>query len=72
MAHVTDIYQGEGFTSLLQGEIDWKSFIQVLKDIGHNGFLAAELASYDIFPEQMLFDTSAHFDRLVSFASTKH
>ncbi|NYE09010.1 hexulose-6-phosphate isomerase [Bacillus niacini] len=47
-----------GFTSLLQGDVNWKNVIEALKNIGYEDYLTAEIPPHLHFPEKLLNDIS--------------
>ncbi|MCL5065421.1 MAG: sugar phosphate isomerase/epimerase [Firmicutes bacterium] len=52
--HVKDFRRAigtmEGFTHLLQGDVDWPQVIQALRDIGYAGYVSAEIPPYPHLP----------------------
>lgn len=55
----TSIGSIQGFTNLLQGDVDWQASIDALKEIGYEGPLTCELAPYKIHGSQLAADTAA-------------
>lgn len=53
-----------GFTSLLNGEVNWPQVAVALAEIGYADFVTAELAPYRFYPEQLIPDTAAHLRRI--------
>ena len=51
-----------GFTNLLEGDMDWKALMDALRAAGYDGFVTAELAPYKTGPERIAADTAAHMD----------
>lgn len=49
----------QGFTNLLQGDVDWQASINALKEIGYDGPLTCELAPYKVHGTQLAADTAA-------------
>ncbi|UOK56140.1 hypothetical protein MGI18_13970 [Bacillus sp. OVS6] len=47
-----------GFTSLLQGDVNWKNVMEALKNIGYEDYLTAEIPPHPYFPEKLLTDIS--------------
>ena len=54
------------FRLLLQGDVDWAAVRKALRAVGFNDYITAELSGYRSYPDQMLFDTSAALDRIIS------
>lgn len=54
------------FTHLLYGDVDWQRVISALRDVGYDDFLTAELPSYHLCSDQMIYDTATHIDRIIS------
>jgi len=57
----------EGFTYLLQGDVEWKEVMKSLKHIGYKDFLIPELPPFKEFPQEMLYQTSRAVDRILEF-----
>ena len=55
-----------GFKPLLQGAMDWGALIGALKNVGYDGYLTAELSPYPTNPMQLIKDTSAALDYILS------
>ena len=55
-----------GFKPLLQGALDWGALMGSLKETGYNGYLTAELSPYPTNPTQLVRDTSAALDYILS------
>lgn len=53
------------FTYLLDSDINWVEVMKAFGTIGYDGYIIAELPTYSSFPEQMVYDTSAHLDRII-------
>ncbi len=65
--HVKDFRVREHqFVYLLQGDVPWRAVREALKEIGYDGWITAELPPYPHAPDQMVFDTSRHMDRILS------
>lgn len=64
--HVKDflanVGNGNGFVSLLAGDVNWGAVRQALQEIGYTDTLTAELGIYAADPHQLVFDTSRHLD----------
>jgi hexulose-6-phosphate isomerase len=54
------------FTYLLDSDINWTAVMQSFKDIGYNDYITAEMGTYSSFPDQTVYDISAHLDRIFS------
>ena len=54
----------KAFSYLLDSDINWAEVMKSFKDVGYDGYITAELPSYKSFPEQMVYDTSAHMDKI--------
>jgi L-ribulose-5-phosphate 3-epimerase len=55
-----------GFTDLLAGDVDFPVVVQALNEIGYNGFVTAEMNVYKHYSDQIIFNTSAAMDRILS------
>ena len=55
-----------GFKPLLQGSMDWAALIKALESVGYDGYLTAELSPYPTNPIQLIRDTSAAMDYILS------
>lgn len=49
-----------GFTNLLQGDMDWKALMNALRAIGYDGYITAELSPYKIGAERIAADIAGH------------
>ncbi len=60
--HVKDFKTGigniNGFTNLLQGDVDWKQVIRALREVNYDDYLIAELSPYKTCPVQLAVDTA--------------
>lgn len=60
--HVKDFKQSigsiQGFTNLLQGDINWKACVAELNKIGYDGPLTCELSPYKMNGQQLALDTA--------------
>ena len=54
----------KNFTYLLDSDINWVEVMKAFKDVGYDGYVTAEMPPYSSFPEQMVYDTSAHLDKI--------
>ena len=54
----------KAFSYLLDSDINWAEVMKAFKDVGYDGYVTAELPTYKSFPEQMVYDTSAHMDKI--------
>jgi len=53
------------FTYLLDSDVNWAEVMKALREVGYDGYITAELPTYRSFPDQMVYDTSAHLDRIL-------
>lgn len=57
----------QGFVDLLAGDVNWPEVMQAFREIGYDGWVAAEmLPPYRHKPEQILYNTSAAMDAILS------
>ncbi|MBV7391426.1 sugar phosphate isomerase/epimerase family protein [Enterococcus alishanensis] len=60
--HVKDFKQSigsiQGFTNLLQGDVNWQSCVKELNRIGYDGPLTCELSPYKVNGQQLALDTA--------------
>jgi len=54
------------FVPVLTGDVDFPRFVNALKGVGYSDYLTAELPPYPQFPEQLVYDTSAHLDCIIA------
>ncbi|GBD00124.1 L-ribulose-5-phosphate 3-epimerase UlaE [bacterium HR17] len=54
------------FVYLLQGDVNWRAVMEALREVGYDGWLTAELPPYPHAPDQMVFDTARHIDRIIA------
>jgi len=52
------------FTYLLDSDINWAEVMKSFKDIGYDDYITAEMGTYTSFPDQTIYDISAHLDRI--------
>jgi len=52
------------FTYLLDSDINWAEVMKSFKDIGYDDYITAEMGTYTSFPDQTVYDISAHLDRI--------
>lgn len=65
--HLKDFRVGEHrFVFLLQGDVNWREVMVALGEVGYDGWLTAELPPYPYAPDQMVWDTSKHIDRIIA------
>jgi len=65
--HIKDFNVGQRqFVPVLTGDVDFPRFVNALKGIGYHDYLTAELPPYPQFPEQLVYDTSAHLDCIIA------
>ncbi len=55
-----------GFCNLLEGDINWPKVRESFRKIGYNGWMTAELASYNYYPETLLYQTALAMDRIIT------
>ncbi|MHC5269852.1 sugar phosphate isomerase/epimerase family protein [Enterococcus sp. LJL98] len=55
-----------GFTSLLNGSLNWKALVAALHEIGYTGPLTCELSAYQENGQQLAYDTSRALDYIVN------
>lgn len=55
-----------GFTQLLQGDIDWETTVKSLVKIGYDGPLTCELSPYNANGEQLAFDSCKALEYIIS------
>ena len=48
--------------------MNWSEVVKALRDAGYDNYITAELPTYSSFPEQMVYDTSAHLDKIMAGA----
>lgn len=54
------------FTYLLDSDVNWAEVMKALGEVGYDDYITAELPTYSSFPEQMVYDTSAHLDKIIA------
>ncbi|MBP1996033.1 sugar phosphate isomerase/epimerase family protein [Paenibacillus eucommiae] len=59
---LTAVGNGNGFVSLLAGDVNWKAVREALQEIGYTDTVTAELGIYAADPLQLIYDTSRHLD----------
>jgi len=65
--HLKDFQlSSKSFVWLLEGDVPWAEVRAALKKIKYQDFLTAELPGYPHYPTQMVYDTSAHIDRIIA------
>lgn len=55
----------QGFTNLLEGDVNWLSVIEYLKEAGYNDYLTAELSPYKSFPRKLAEDTASSLEYII-------
>jgi len=55
----TSIGNITGFTTLLNGNLNWPKLMDSLKEIGYDGEITCEIPPYNTNPSQLAYDTSA-------------
>lgn len=61
----TSVGNFSGFTSLLQGDVNWKEVMLALANIGYNDYLTVEIPPHRIYPEKSLYDISKSLDFII-------
>jgi len=56
----------KSFTYLLDSDINWAEVMKAFRDVGYDNYITAEMPPYSSCPEQMVYDTSAHLDKIFS------
>jgi hexulose-6-phosphate isomerase len=68
--HIKDFDGGigniTGFKPLLQGDMPWAALMAALKAVHYDGYVTAELGAYRTHPSQLIRDTSAAMDYILS------
>lgn len=65
--HIKDFNVGQRqFVPVLSGDVDFPRFVNALRGVGYNDYLTAELPPYPQFAEQLVHDTVAHLDCIIS------
>ncbi|MCQ6563064.1 sugar phosphate isomerase/epimerase family protein [Paenibacillus mendelii] len=59
---LTGVGNGNGFVSLLAGDVNWKAVREALQEINYTDTVTAELGIYAANPHQLVYDTSRHLD----------
>jgi len=67
--HLKD-FGRQGFTYLLQGDVNWPKVMDALREVGYDDYLTAELGLYRTYPEQMLRDTVQAIEEIMKTSST--
>lgn len=55
-----------GFTTLLNGSLNWKNLVEAIHEIGYTGPLTCELSAYTENGQQIAYDTSHALDYIVN------
>lgn len=55
-----------GFTTLLNGSLNWKNLVEAIHEIGYTGPLTCELSAYTENGQQLAYDTSRALDYIVN------
>ena len=56
----------KAFTYLLDSDVNWVEVMKAIREVGYDNYITAELPTYSSFPEQMVYDTSAHLDKILA------
>lgn len=55
-----------GFTNLLEGDVNWPGVIEALRAIDYDDYITAEMMPpYAFYPERLIYDTSAAMDKIL-------
>ena len=54
----------KSFTYLLDSDINWAEVMKAVRDVGYDNYVTAEMPTYSSIPEQMVYDTSVHLDKI--------
>ncbi len=60
-----DIGNVTGFTSLLEGDVNWPAVMQAMGETGYDDFIIAELSPYKLYPEQLIKNTAKAMDKIM-------
>lgn len=55
-----------GFADLLAGDVNFPAVITALKEVGYDSFITAEMGGYRYYSDQVIDNTSAAMDRILS------
>lgn len=55
-----------GFTTLLNGSLNWKNLVEAIHEIGYTGPLTCELSAYTENGQQLAYDTSRALDYIIN------
>ncbi len=65
--YIKSIGDLNGFTYLLQGDVDWERVMNSLEDIGYEGYITVEVPPYrHVDPEKAVYDSSSSLDKILS------
>ena len=64
MKNLTAPFGPKSFTYLLDSDINWAEVMKAVRDVGYDNYVTAEMPPYSSIPEQMVYDTSAHLDKI--------
>jgi L-ribulose-5-phosphate 3-epimerase len=62
----TQVATLEGFCPLLYGDVNWSEVMHAFREIKYQGYVTAELFPPKQHPDQMIFDTAAAMNRIVT------
>ena len=55
-----------GFTDLLAGDVNFPEVVKALQEVGYDSYLTAEMGGYTHYSDQIIYNTSAALDRILS------
>jgi len=61
----TSVGNINGFSGLLEGDVNWHEVIKALKEIGYNDYLTAEFGPYKFYSDTILYHLSLAIDRII-------
>jgi hexulose-6-phosphate isomerase len=62
----TSVGNINGFTDLLAGDVNFPEVVKALREVGYDSFITAEMGGYRHYPDQIVDNTSAALDRILS------
>ena len=68
--YIRQIGNIQGFTYLLQGDINWERVLRSLRQIEYGGYITVEVPPYkSVFASKAVFDSSTSLDKILSINS---
>lgn len=65
--YIKSIGDLNGFTYLLQGDVDWERVMRSLDNVGYEGYITVEVPPYrHVDPEKAVYDSSSSLDRILA------